>query len=341
MANQKLRAAVIGAGLGGYHGYAYANAPEYELIAVCDLKPEVFERFYDRAKIAPGSIKEYTNYHEMLEKENLDVVSVATPDHLHVNPVCDVSNAGVKGILVEKPIAISLADADRMIETTERNGTKMSVDHTRSWVRSYQGARQVLRDGQIGPITRIVAHHGGRRSMLFRNGTHVVDGICFFADSDPVWVIAAHERGFENYGTEYKGEGGKDPMLDPGSTVIIEFANGARGILNSAKNTPAILEYDIQGPNGRLLVNDKGATSWVTDKPEGTLTQVEIDWNQGYHPYFGDEIVTAVREMAQMVWNDAPSSSPARRARNTLEIMLGALKSQSQDSAKVQLPLPR
>jgi len=45
--------------------------------------------------------------------------------------------------------------------------------------------------------------------------------------------------------------------------------------------------------------------------------------------------------MAQMVWNDAPSSSPARRARNTLEIMLGALLSQAQGSAKVHLPLPR
>ena len=57
--------------------------------------------------------------------------------------------------------------------------------------------------------------------------------------------------------------------------------------------------------------------------------------------FFGDVLIPAVKEMAQMVWNAAESSSPPRRARNTLEIMKGALLSQSRDSAKVHLPLPR
>ena len=106
-----------------------------------------------------------------------------------------------------------------MIETIEHNGTKMSVDHTRSWVPTYQSVRQAGREGQIGDLTRIVAHMGGSRSMLFRNGTHLVDAVCYFAEANPVWVIAAHERGFEAYGTEYKGKGGKDPSLDPASTL--------------------------------------------------------------------------------------------------------------------------
>lgn len=339
--SKKLRAGVIGGGLGGSHGYAYAHAPEYELVAVCDLKPEVFEKFYARAELTPGSIHEYTNYHEMFEKENLDVVTVATPDHLHTNPVCDAAEAGVKGIFVEKPLCINLQDADRMIETVKKHGVKMSVDHTRSFVPSYQRARQLIRDGELGGLTRIVAHHGGRRSMLFRNGTHVVDGICFFADAAPVWVIAAHERGFEDYGTEYKGEGGKDPMKDPGSTVIIEFENGVRAILNSAKNTPAILEYDLQGPTGRFLVTDKESFAWKADKPEGALTQVDAPWSEGYKPNFGETLIPAVQEMAQMIWNDVPSSSPPERARYTLEIMLAALQSQAKDSAKIHLPLPR
>lgn len=340
MAN-KLRAGVIGAGLGGHHGYAYAHAPEYDLVAVCDIKPEVFEKFFERAQIPRGSIREYLSYHEMLEKERLDVVSVATPDHLHTRPVCDSAAAGVKGIFVEKPLCIDLKDADLMLETVAKYGVKMSVDHTRSFVPSYQAARRLIREGELGGLTRIVAHHGGRRSMLFRNGTHVIDGICFFADAAPVWVIASHERGFEDYGTVYKGEGGKDPMLDPGSTVIIEFENGVRGILNSAKNTPAILEYDLQGPNGRFLVTDKESYAWKTDKPEGTLSPVPAPWSEGYRGNFGDTLIPAVQEIAQMIWHDAPSSSPPIRARYTLEIMLAALLSQSRDSAKVYLPLPR
>ena len=44
--------------------------------------------------------------------------------------------------------------------------------------------------------------------MLFRNGTHLIDAVCYFADADPVWLIAAHEQGFEDYGIEYKEKAG-------------------------------------------------------------------------------------------------------------------------------------
>ena len=121
------------------------HASEFELVAVCDLKPDVLDTFFERSKITRGSVHEYNDYRAMLEKENLDVVSVATPDDYHTNPVCDASDAGVKGILCEKPLTINLNDADRIIETVERNGTKMSVDHTRSW------AAAISRGANRGP----------------------------------------------------------------------------------------------------------------------------------------------------------------------------------------------
>lgn len=341
MSERKLRAGVIGCGLGAYHIYAYANAPEYELVSICDIKKEVIEKSYERSRLKRGSVREYTDHRLMLEKENLDVVSVATPDDYHAGPVCDASNAGVRGIFCEKPLTTNLKDADRMIETIERNGTKMSVDHTRSWVGTFQAVRQAIRSGEIGGLTRVVAHMGGRRAMLFRNGTHVVDAICYFAEAEPVWVIAAHEKGFENYGTVYKGQGGKDPMMDPASTILIEFANGVRGILNGAKNTPAIYEFDVLGSMGRFWVGNDVFKAWKCDKPEGEPKEVPPPEHKGYHAYFGDDLIAPVQELAQIIWNNAASSSPARRALNSLEIMLAALVSQSRDSAKVHLPLPR
>lgn len=341
MAETKLRAAVIGGGLGGYHGYAYDRASDYELVAACDINPEAFDRFYERAQIERGTVREYTDYREMFEKENLDVVSVATPDQFHVDPVCDAAEAGIKGILCEKPLCTSLQDADRMVETVERTGVHLAIDHTRSWIPSYQAVRQAIRDGEIGGLTRIVAHMGGRRSMLFRNGTHLIDAVCYFAEAEPLWVIAAHERGFEDYGTEYKGQGGKDPMLDPGSTLIIEFANGVRGIVNSAKQTPQIFEFDLQGPDGRFWLNDRQCMAWKTAEREGLPQEVPAPEARGYLEYFGDNLIPAVQEMAQMVWHNAPNSSPVRRGRDSLEIMLAALISQSRGSAKVELPLPR
>ena len=141
MSEGKLRAAVIGAGVGGGHGYAYARAPEYEFVAVCDINPEVLARFYERAEIERGSVAEYADYRAMLERERLDVVSVATPDHLHVGPVCDAVAAGVRGIFCEKPLATTAEDADRIIDALARHNAVLSVDHTRSWLPSYQAVR--------------------------------------------------------------------------------------------------------------------------------------------------------------------------------------------------------
>jgi predicted dehydrogenase len=338
---RKLRAGVIGCGVGASHAFAYANSPEFELVAACDINPGAFDRFAERSGVRRGAVREYTDYSTMLDREDLDVVSVATPDDFHVDPVCAAAEAGVKGILCEKPLASSLADADRMIATIERTGAKVSVDHTRSWYPQYQAVRTALRDGAIGPLTRVTARLGGRRAMLFRNGTHIVDGMCYFAEASPVWVIAAHERGFEDYGPDYRGEGGKDPMLDPGSTVIIEYANGVRGILDIAKFTPSQVEVDVIGPGGRYHVLDGGGAAWTTEQPEGAPVDAPVPWTATAAESLGENLLPAVRELAGMVWNDAPSSSPPQRARDVLEILFGALKSQTQGSAKIQLPLPR
>jgi predicted dehydrogenase len=336
-----LRAGVIGCGVGASHAFAYANSPEFDLVAVCDVDPNAFGRFYERSGVTRGSVREYGNHATMLAQEELDVVSIATPDDHHTEPVCAASEAGVKGILCEKPLASSLLDADRIIATCRRNGTRLSVDHTRSWYPQFQAVRAAVRDGAIGSVTRVSARLGGRRAMLFRNGTHLVDALCYFAEAEPVWVIAAHERGFEGYGPVYKGEGGKDPMLDPGSTLIVEFANGIRGTFDAAKNTPAIVEVDVTGTNGRYLISAIDGAAWTTEAPEGPPIEAAVPWTSTAPSNLGENLVPAVRELGQMVWHDAPSSSPPERSRDVLEILFGALQSQSQDSAKIRLPLPR
>jgi predicted dehydrogenase len=338
---EKLRAGVIGCGLGSAHAYAYDRSEEFDLVAVCDLKPEVLDALWDRAKLERGSVPQYPSHREMLEAHDLDVVSVATPDHLHVDPICDASNAGVRGVLCEKPISTTLKDADRIIDVTEANGTVMSVDHTRSWIPSFQAVKREIEAGKIGGLTRIIAHLGGHRAMLFRNGTHTVDAVCYFAGAPPVWVMAAHEPALADYGVVYSGEGGKNPDLDPASTVIIEFANGVRGILNGAKMTPALHEIDLQGPEGRYVLDDEKVAAWRTEKVEGAPIETDPPPARGYADYFGDNLVPAVDELARMVLDGAPSSSPARRGRDTLEILIGALISQTRDGARVAIPLPR
>ena len=130
------------------------------------------------------------------------------------------------------------------------------MDHTRRWWLPYHVARQLLRDGAIGQVQRIIAHMGGTRAMLFRNGTHLLDGVLFFAESDAEWVFAELDPAFEDY-FAYRGDGGKDPALDPSGSGYIHFRNGVRAFINASKGQTPGLYIQVIGETGEIdLVGD-------------------------------------------------------------------------------------
>lgn len=339
---ERLRAGVIGCGVGASHAYAYDHHPEVDLVAVCDLNPAAIPALYTRAGIAAGTLHEYTDYQKMLDTEHLDLVSVATPDHYHAGPVVAAAEGGAKGILCEKPLATSLADADRIVEVAERTGVPVLIDHTRNSEPYYVEARERIREGYLGTLTRIFAYTGGKRAMLFRNTTHQLGAVCFFADSDPLWVIAAFDRGFEDYGTVYKGQGGKDPALDPGATLIVEFANGVRALVSASKRTPPSSRMDLMGTRGRIVVGERETQAWQSAEDEGEVRPQPVTWAQGQHgASLGERLVPGVDHLIRMARYGEPCNSPPRAARNVLEIIMGALQSQAQGMVPVRLPLPR
>ena len=96
------------------HAPSYDASPKTELVAGADLHAEQGEIFGERWGLSSEHI--YSDYREMLEKENLDLVSVCTTARVRSTIVQDVARAGVKGIWAEKPISLSLAEADEMLE---------------------------------------------------------------------------------------------------------------------------------------------------------------------------------------------------------------------------------
>lgn len=339
---RRLRAAVIGCGVGRNHIYAHQQHPDVDLVAMCDVNPAMFDRVYAETGVERGAVRVYTDYRQLLDREKPDLVSVATPDQYHADPVVDAAAAGVAGILCEKPISISLADADRMIAAVERYGTKMLVDHTRNFDPAYVEVRNRVRQGEIGTLTRVVAYLGGKRAMLFRNATHLLGSICFFAESAPEWIIAALDPGFEQYGLTYKGEGGRDPALDPGATLLIHFANGVRALVMASKRTPAMgVQVDLLGTRGRIIVGDRETHAWRCAEEEGAPQPVPVTWHQGIDGSLGQRLVPAVDHLLAMVRHDVPADSPPRAARDVLELMLAALRSQAEGMRPITLPLPR
>ena len=319
------------------HACAYYWVQDTELVAGCDLRLERTADFRRQWSGLLPDLRVYSDYHEMLATEDLDIVSVVTGDHAHAQIVVDAAEFGVRGILCEKPIATTLAEADRMIAATEQAGIPMLVNHTRRWMSPWLEVARLIHEGTIGEVQRIVASQGGPRAMLFRTGTHICDTIIWFAAANPLAVYAVPEPGLELYGPRYAGDGGHDPQTDPALSVLVEFDNGARAFWNMCKTMPQVFDTDIYGAKGcirgRTFPGDE--ISITVDIGNHHLVTDPLDRVQHTYGWFAG----CVSELVSLIRGGGTPSSSGREARKSLEIMLAALQSQAQGGLRVQLPV--
>ena len=315
------------------HAASYYRHPQTEVVAVCDIRPQALEDFRTRWADVWPDVRVYQDYREMLRQEQPDLVSVVTPDHLHTEIAVDAAEGGAKAIWCEKPIATRLEDADRMIAAAEANGVLLSVEHTRRWSPLFQKVREMSRQGTLGKLRTIVANMYSPRSMLFRNGTHIVDVLVFFAESQPQWVFAELEEGFDNF-TDYKSDGGHDPATDPSASAYIHFANGVRAFYNSVKIEMPGTEFELVFDQGRMEVSERGITL-LQGKSHDTWTATNIPAGD----YMYSHQLAALAELIDALETGRRLVSDGREARRSLEIILAMLKSHELGNVRVDLPL--
>lgn len=321
-------APVLGLAAPHTHASALADIPTATVVAGCDIVPAARDRFVNRWDATWPGIVTYDDYGAMLETERLDIVCVATPDHLHGGVVRAAAAAGVRGIFCEKPIATDLADADAMIAAVEAAGVVMTVNNTRRFMPPYVVAREAVRGGEIGDLVAISISYGGERAMLWRNHAHFLDLFSYFAESDPTWVVAELEPGMEDYGTTYQGDGGRTPAREPGVNAYIAYANGVRGSLSGWKRASPAVRVVVQGSVGQIEIDDRVAIRRALDgsarilHPAGRV--------QGFQ--------AAMLDLIAGIESGREVQSPPREARKTVALITAILESQRQGNARVAVP---
>lgn len=245
------------------HAAALAAIPNVEVVAGCDIVPGLRDQFLERwAGRWPGA-KVYDDYAQMLEREKPDLVTIATPDFLHADPFVRAVESGARGIFCEKPLAVTMDDATKMVEAARSKGVVVNIDFTRRWIPQYVAARAQIAAGRIGKLSQIIVEVGGERAMLWRNHPHAIDLMVYYAGADPAWVVGELEPGYEQYGTEYKGDGGKTTSSEPAANYYVAFRNGVRGYLTGMKDTMPGLVVTLRGADGRIVVDEQGLSMTV------------------------------------------------------------------------------
>ncbi len=149
-----LRVAIVGCGrISDLHQRGYQGRDDARIVAVCDT---------DRSRASKkardwGVEKVYTDYHRLLEDKDVDVVELLTPHHLHCPMTVEACQAG-KNVSVQKPMALSAAEADQMIAAANKAGVMLRVYETFVYYAPAVRARQMIAAGEIGDIRAIRLH---------------------------------------------------------------------------------------------------------------------------------------------------------------------------------------
>jgi len=271
---RKLRAGVIGIGtFGSLHAKVYTELEFTELVAVADIQADRVQQF-----VSGYRVEGYTDYNELLEKENLDIVSICTSDELHLKPVLAAARAGVN-ILVEKPMAVNVSDCDTMIQATEDAKVKFMVGQILRFDPRYYAAWQAIANGKIGSpvhffarrnnLLRSATHLGKHTSVLFFLGIHDIDFICWCAGSKVQRVYA------ESVTRVLKDMNTADTYL-----ALIKFQNGAIASLEVSWILPMSFSgrldarFEAMGTDGVIFVDGSGQSVEIYSKDESGCPDV-------------------------------------------------------------------
>ena len=339
---KKLSFAIIGCGrISHKHIEALAdNFKEADLVSVCDIIPEKMdkdvEEYYDfmkqRGINLDKKINKYTDYKEMLKREDIDAVSICTESGHHAVHALYCLNAG-KHVLVEKPMALSLNDADKMIKLSREKNLKLGICHQNRFNSPIQKLRRAVEEGRFGRII-----NGTARILWNRNddyykqapwrGTKALDGgtlmnQCIHNIDLLQWMMGSEvERVHCERGTFLRNI----EMEDFGA-ILIRFKNGSIGIVEgSACVYPKNLEetLSIFGEKGTVVIGGLAVNKIKTwqfaderdyDK-EDENTEIDSVYGRGHTPLYKN-FIDAVNENKEPLIN-------GEEGRKALKIILEA-----------------
>jgi len=257
----QVKVAVVGTGIWGtMHIRAYRQHPSAELVAVCDLD-EARARAAAEANGVPGV---YTSVAEMLEKEDLDAVSVATPDNAHTDIVVACAKAG-KHVLCEKPMARTTAECEAMLAAAKASSVHLMIDWHNRWNPPVHEAWRSIRAGELGDVRyiyyrlsdtvyvplRMLPWAGESNVMLFL-GSHAIDTTCWYMQKKVVRVTCRRREG------TLKTMGADTPDL---YLTILDFEDGAIAVIENTwllpQSSPALIDHkqEIIGTKGTIYVD--------------------------------------------------------------------------------------
>jgi predicted dehydrogenase len=306
---EKLRIGIIGSKFAAMlHAESYQRCPSAEMHAVAAI--DNLDEFADQYRIP----KRYPDYREMFEKEELDLISVCVPNFLHREVVVSAAEAGLKGIICEKPLATSMEDGQEMIRICRDRQVKLM--YAEDWISAPAliRAREIIQEGGIGDILYVKAKetHNGSHSVFAQQKKFCGGGAMIHLGIHPIgflpWLTGQDIRQVMGMATG----GGDENLLhkhytgEDWAAALLMFENGARGFVEGNYITCGGMDdrIEIYGTEGNIHVDlTKGSPLYVYSRPGFEYAVEKADFTHGWTQPAVDEFMSLgyVNEIARFV----------------------------------------
>ena len=323
----RVRWGVIGLGwFGEVHADNLAEMPDIDLAGLCTRRPERLSEIADRL----GIERRYTDYRELLDDDTIDAVSITTHVYDHRDIAVDALKSG-KHVLLEKPMAGTVADCDAIIAAAEEAAGLFMVGHICRFDPRVTLAKEAIQAGRLGKIVSMHARRNlskaiGRMvlddiSALMGDGIHDADLMLWFSGARVTSVYAQEVHPGDN---KYPDAGWSIARLDTGAVAVVE------SVWHLPESTPYAIDarMEIIGTEGALYINCGEAGLAIHDA-QGVKMPDTMYWPRPLGSYTGilqDEL----RYFANCIRaGEAPSRITPAESRAAVAWMAAATESAS------------
>ncbi len=281
--HKELGIAVVGSGrMGNLRARLAAVHPAVHFVAVSDLDPSNARTLADKAKAQFFS----GNNLEVISRPEVNAVIVSTPEHEHTLPILQALELG-KPVLVEKPIALSLDDADKILAAAQKAGVSLHIGYSQRFKRGYLLAKEQILQGRLGQIIGGSARVYNSRAQAFQilkrspHATPVLDVLTYYVNlmcwyfegNPPVEVVARGQKGV------FKAAG---YSADDLTWAILTFADGAVVSLGVDYAFPE--KYPTLGQSPRLEILGTEGVMLFDEERKDQILYTDRGYPHGYVP---------------------------------------------------------
>ncbi|MGI6349597.1 MAG: Gfo/Idh/MocA family protein [Eubacteriales bacterium] len=331
--------ALIGCGRISVNHIKAARENQWNIVAICDIFEEGMKTFRCQQELK-SDVKSYRDYREMLAEEKIDVVSITVKSGLHAQIALDCMKAGVH-VIIEKPLALSLEEADAVIACSNETGMKAAVCHQNRFYPSVQFAKRAMEKGKFGKLSHGAMHvRWNRGEVYYREatwrGTWQEDGgtmmnQCIHSIDIFRWLMGGEIEEVFGYTARQL-----HPYIETEDVAlaVIKFQNGAIGTIEASVNVyPKNLEETLYlfGEKGTVKLGGKSLNTVehaLFEKAEG-----QTEPAQGL---IGHSAVFA--DMKEAIEQSRAPYIDAREGRAAIELIL-AIHQSAKEKRPVRLPL--